>query len=82
MFMHMLDHVQAEPNSEVQEQQVPEVFDSPHATSCMNTNIAFEQGKSRCIPPIILGFPFNHYFYVKFDCALDLYKLSDTIDAL
>jgi hypothetical protein len=42
MFMHMLDHVQAEPESKVQEKQVPEVFKGPQVTSCMDTNIAYE----------------------------------------
>jgi hypothetical protein len=39
MFMHMIDHMQAEPESEVQEEQLPEVFEGPQATSCMDTNI-------------------------------------------
>jgi hypothetical protein len=29
MFMHTLDHVQAEPKSDVQEEQVMEVFEGP-----------------------------------------------------
>jgi hypothetical protein len=39
MFMHTLDHMQAEPESEVQEEQLLEVFEGPQATSCMDTNI-------------------------------------------
>jgi hypothetical protein len=34
------------------------------------TNLALDQGKPRCIPPIILDFSFNHYFCVKIDYAL------------
>jgi hypothetical protein len=33
------------------------------------TNIAFEQAKPWCIPPIILGFSFNLYNDVLLDCA-------------
>jgi hypothetical protein len=61
MFMQMLDHMQAEPELEVQEEQVSQVFESPQATSCVVTIIDFEQGKPRCIPPIIFGFSFNHH---------------------
>jgi hypothetical protein len=42
IFMHTLDHMQAELESEVQEEQVSEVFEGSQATSCVNTNIAFE----------------------------------------
>jgi hypothetical protein len=72
MFMHMLDHMQAVSESEVREEQVSEVFEGPQATSCGDTNIAFEQGKPWCIPSIILGFSFNHYIYAMLDCALSL----------
>jgi hypothetical protein len=40
--MHTLDHMQAELESKVQEEQVSEVFEGSQATSCVNTNIAFE----------------------------------------
>jgi hypothetical protein len=60
MFMQTLDHVRAGLESEVQEEQVPEVFDGPQAISCIDTHISFQQGKPQCIPPIILGFSFNH----------------------
>jgi hypothetical protein len=42
MFIHMLDHVQVGPELEVQEEQVPEVFEGPQVTSCVNINIDFE----------------------------------------
>jgi hypothetical protein len=42
MCMHTLDHMQVELESEVQEEQVLEVFEGPQATSFVNTNIAFE----------------------------------------
>jgi hypothetical protein len=57
--MHALYHVQAEPESGVQEEQVSEVFEDPQATSCVDTNIAFEQGKPRCITPLSLTFVSN-----------------------
>jgi hypothetical protein len=38
MFMHMLDHSQAELESELQEERVPEVFEGPQAISCEDTN--------------------------------------------
>jgi hypothetical protein len=57
--MHALYHVQAEPESGVQEEQVSEVFEDPQATSCVDTNIAFEQGKPRCITPLYLTFVSN-----------------------
>jgi hypothetical protein len=44
MFKHTLDHVQAEPELEVQKEQVPEMFKGPQATSYVDTNIAVEQG--------------------------------------
>jgi hypothetical protein len=58
MFMHTLDHVQAEPKLEVQEEHVQKEHGGPQATSCVDTNIAVEQSKPRCIPPIFLGFSF------------------------
>jgi hypothetical protein len=70
MFMHTVDHVQTEPGSEVQDEQVPEVFEGSQMTSCVDTNIAFKQGKSRCIQLIILGFSFNHYHYDMLECAI------------
>jgi hypothetical protein len=70
--MHVLDHVQVEPESEIQEEQAPEEFEGPQAPSVVNTNIAFEQGKPRCIPSIILSFSFNHYNCAMLDCALSL----------
>jgi hypothetical protein len=80
--MHTVDHVQAEPELGVQKEQVSEVSESPQATSCMDTNLALDKDKPRCIPPIILSFSFNHYLHVKFDCSLGLEELSDTLNAL
>jgi hypothetical protein len=62
--------VQAEPELEVQKEQVPEMFECPQATSYVDTNIAVEQAMPQCIPPIILGFSFNHYLFAMLDCAL------------
>jgi hypothetical protein len=42
-----VDH--AEPKSEIQEEQVRTEYGGPQATSCVDTNIAFEQGKPRFI---------------------------------
>jgi hypothetical protein len=49
--MHTLDHVQEEPKSGVQEEQVSEVFEGPQATSYVDTNLPLDQGKPRCITP-------------------------------
>jgi hypothetical protein len=38
MFMHTLDHVQAESESIVQEEQIPEVFEGPQVSSGEDTN--------------------------------------------
>jgi hypothetical protein len=47
-LLHMrVDH--AEPKSEIQEEQVRTEYGGPQATSCVDTNIAFEQGKPRFI---------------------------------
>jgi hypothetical protein len=46
-FMHSLDNVREEPESEVQVEQ---------AQAEAQTNLALDQGKPRCIPPIVLGF--------------------------
>jgi hypothetical protein len=35
-----------------------------------------EQGKLRCIPPIILGFYFNIYNYVVLDCAFKFIRFE------
>jgi hypothetical protein len=53
-------------------EQAQQEYGGLQATSCVDTNIAFEQGKPWCIPPIILDFSFNHYLCVKFDGALGL----------
>jgi hypothetical protein len=57
--MHKLDHVQAEPESKVQEEQVPEVFEGTQASSVVDTNIFPEKGKPQCIPSIFLVFSFK-----------------------
>jgi hypothetical protein len=44
-------------------------FGDPQVTSCVDSSIAFEQGKLWCIPPIIIDFSFNLYNYVLLDCA-------------
>jgi hypothetical protein len=46
--MHSLDHVHEEPESEVQTEQF----------QVEETNTEFDQGKPRCIPPIIVDFSF------------------------
>jgi hypothetical protein len=45
--MHMLDY--AEPKSKIQEEKVQKEYGGPQVTSCVDTNIALEQGKPRCI---------------------------------
>jgi hypothetical protein len=42
-----VDHT--ETKSEIQEEQVWKEYGGPQATSCVDTNIASEQGEPRCI---------------------------------
>jgi hypothetical protein len=44
----------------------------PQATSCVDTNLTLDQGKPRCIKPILLVFYFESYFIFYYDCALSL----------
>jgi hypothetical protein len=53
-----LDRVESEPGVQAEQAQVEAI-----------TNLDLDQGKPRCIPPIILGFSFNIYNYVLLDCA-------------
>jgi hypothetical protein len=46
------------------------------------TNSFPEPDKLGCIPPKILNFYFKSILYNKLDCALYLYELIGTIDAL
>jgi hypothetical protein len=62
--MHALDYVQAEPESEVQEKQIPEVFKGPQTPSFMDTNIFPKQDKSWYIPPISFDFWFSINIYI------------------
>jgi hypothetical protein len=48
------------------------VFGGPQASSAEDTNLALDQRKPQCIPPIILGFSFNHYNCAMLDCTLSL----------
>jgi hypothetical protein len=46
--MHIrVDH--AEPESEIQAEQVQRLFGGPQASSGEDTNLALDQGKPRCI---------------------------------
>jgi hypothetical protein len=61
MFMHTLDHVQAESESEVYKEQVQEVFEGPQVISCEKANISLfpEQaspGASNPILDVLLNF--------------------------
>jgi hypothetical protein len=57
--MHTLDHMQMEPESDVQEEQVLEVFEGPQASNFMDTNIFPKQGKPQCILPQSMNFLLN-----------------------
>jgi hypothetical protein len=73
--MRTLDHVQVEPELEIQEDAV--------VHKCQVSRSAFfYQDKPRCIPPIIFDFSFNHYLYIKIDCALSLLDLVETVVTL
>jgi hypothetical protein len=54
-----LDHVEPKVEEPTEQAQVEDL-----------TNIALDQGKPRCIPPIILDFSFNHFLMFYFDWAL------------
>jgi hypothetical protein len=71
MFMHMLDHSQAELELEVQEERVPEVFNGPQAISCEDTNFFLSKASLGASHKLFLTF-FNHYLYAMLDCALSL----------
>jgi hypothetical protein len=70
--MHTLDYVQVEPEPEVQEKQVPEVFEGPQATSCMDTSIDFRSRQASVHLINALIFYFKTFLYVYFDCVLSL----------
>jgi hypothetical protein len=55
-----VDHV--EPESEFQAEQVRWVFGGTQASSGKDTNLAMDQGKPRCIQPILLIFYFESCF--------------------
>jgi hypothetical protein len=71
-----------EPKSEVQEEQSSVEYGGPQATSCVDTNLALDQGKPRCIPPKSLSFVFESLFIILYAYALCLYELYGTVDAL
>jgi hypothetical protein len=67
---------------EVRAEQVQRVFGGLQASSGEDTNLALDQGKPRCILPKFLSFIFKTLFIILSACALSLYELYDTIDAL
>jgi hypothetical protein len=69
LYSYTLDCVLAEPESKIQEERSLVQYSGPQVTSCVDTKLALDQGKPRCIPPIILGFSFNHYNCVLLECA-------------
>jgi hypothetical protein len=80
-LLHMqVDH--AEPKTEIQVEQVRWVFRGSQASSGEDTNLALDQGKTRCIPPKSLSFIFETLFIILFDCALSLQDLYGTIAIL
>jgi hypothetical protein len=62
----------AEPESEIQAEQVRWVFGGPQVSSSEDTNLALDQGKPRCIPPKFLSFVFETLFIILYACALSL----------
>jgi hypothetical protein len=80
-LLHMqVDHV--EPETEIQVEQVRWVFGGSQASSGEDTNLALDQGKTRCLPPKSLSFIFKTLFIILFDSALSLQDLYGTIAAL
>jgi hypothetical protein len=65
-LLHMqVDH--AEPEMEIQVEHVRWVFGGSQASSGEDTNLALDQGKTRCIPPKSLSFIFDTLFIILFD---------------
>jgi hypothetical protein len=71
-FMYSLERVFTELESEVQEEQYPGGVQGSQVPSFVDSNSFPKQDNPRCITPILLGFSFNHYLYVKINCALTL----------
>jgi hypothetical protein len=67
----MLDCALAEPESGIPEEQSLGEYGGSQAISCVDTNLALDQGKPRCIPPIFLDF-FKHYLYDMLDYPSEL----------
>jgi hypothetical protein len=67
----MVDH--AEPKAKIQAEQVS--AEDP-------TNLAFDQGKPRCIQPPSLSFIYNFILVMILECALDYKSWIDTLVAL
>jgi hypothetical protein len=73
MFMYTLDHVQAEPESEVQEEQVLEAFEGPKRQVVWILTLILNKASPSVSHHIHwLLFVSNHYSYVILDCALSL----------
>jgi hypothetical protein len=69
--MHIwVDH--AELKAEIQEEQSLGEYGGPQATSCVDTNLALDQGKPRASHQIFFDFSFNLYNCVMLVCALCL----------
>jgi hypothetical protein len=47
LYLCTLDHVESK--SEIQVEQVQKEYGGTQATSCVDTNLALDQGKPRCI---------------------------------
>jgi hypothetical protein len=56
LYSYTLDCALAEPESGIPEEQSLGEYGGSQAISCVDTNLALDQGKPRCIPPIFLGF--------------------------
>jgi hypothetical protein len=79
-LLHMqVDH--AEPETEIQVEQVRWVFRGSQASSGEDTNLTLDQGKTRCIPPKSLSFIFETLFIILFDCALSIIHVSCLIES-
>jgi hypothetical protein len=70
------------PKTKIQATQVQWRIEGPQASSDEDTNLVFDQEKPRCIPSKSLSFMFKTLFIILFACALSLYELYDTVDAL
>jgi hypothetical protein len=80
-LLHMrVDHV--EPKSEISSGVSAQRVCGPQASNDEDTNLALDQDKPRCIPPLSLSFIFETLIIILFNFALNLLDLYGIVAAL